>query len=62
MEALQILKFAIKMRGGLDFTQYKSLEEQLADLEALTDSEFAVPTDVGAFASSLRTTESFAVS
>ncbi len=48
MEALQILKFALKSKGGLNFTERLSPEVQLADLEAMTYSEDTVPAYVRA--------------
>ncbi len=42
MEALQILKFAIRSGGGLNFTESLSLEAELERLEALTHDSVVI--------------------
>ena len=47
MEALQILKFAIRHGHTLDFTQGLSMQDELRELEALQPQ--APPEDINAF-------------
>lgn len=53
MEALQMLKFAIKSGGGLDFTTGTSKEEEIKWLEALMHDQNVVPSDITSFIASL---------
>lgn len=59
MQALQVLKFAIKSKGTLSFTHGMTQEEQLEYLESLTDDLFAVPSDMRAYVESLNSFETF---
>lgn len=48
MEALQFLKFALKKRGSLNFTEGLSNEDQLKR-ESLTHDEFHIPAYMKSF-------------
>ncbi|KAE9391660.1 hypothetical protein BT96DRAFT_831754 [Gymnopus androsaceus JB14] len=59
MQALQVLKFSIKSKGTLSFSQGLTQAEQLEYLESLTDDMFAVPTDMRAYIESLQSFKTF---
>ncbi|KAJ7019121.1 hypothetical protein C8F04DRAFT_976126, partial [Mycena alexandri] len=54
MEALQMLKFAIKKGCGLHFTAGTSKEEEIARLEAEMDTMGLVPEDPASYSSFIR--------
>ena len=59
LQALQVLKFGIRMRATLDFTHGLTYAEELEHLEALMNEEFSVPTDIRAFVDSIHAFETF---
>ncbi|KAE9384892.1 hypothetical protein BT96DRAFT_841499 [Gymnopus androsaceus JB14] len=59
MEALQVLKFGIKLKGTLSFSRGLTQDEQLEYLESLTNDIFAVPIDMRAYIESLKSYETF---
>ncbi|KAE9405319.1 hypothetical protein BT96DRAFT_812453 [Gymnopus androsaceus JB14] len=59
MQALQVLKFAIKSKGTLSFTQGMTQEEQFEYLESQTNDIYAVPSDMRAYVKSLKSFKMF---
>lgn len=57
VEALQVLKYAIKSKGTLVFTSGMSRESELEYIESLNNDYYAVPTDLQAYIGSLRAYE-----
>jgi trehalose/maltose hydrolase-like predicted phosphorylase len=53
MEALQMLKFALKKGHSIDFTKGTSKAAEISELEAAANEEVSVPEDILAFITSL---------
>jgi hypothetical protein len=59
MEALQMLKFAVRKGKGLDFTSGTTRSAEIAELEALASDKQVVPEDIMAFIASLAAKDEF---
>lgn len=53
MEALQLLKYTLRRKGLLNFTEGWSLEEESADLERLNDNLSEIPESLREFREAL---------
>lgn len=53
MEALQIVKYSIKQGRGLNFTSGYAWQDELVELELLTDARAHVPEEMTSFKQAL---------
>ena len=59
MEALQMLKFAVRKGKGLNFTAGTARSIEISELEALASDETLIPEDIMAFIATLHAEEEF---